>query len=102
MPRDASAVIGNAPVLPKRPETPEQRSRLVEGSRGRRIQPEKIPRIGDTGVGEVQRQRRQVGLEDLGRVTGQEGRVLGGRPEAIADARRLPPGPPPTLVSGGA
>src|SRR6476619_5719895 len=101
MPRDAPAVVSDAPVVPERPETPEQCARLIERRGGRRVQPEKISGIGHASVGEVQGQWRQVSLEDLRRVARQQGRLLGGGPEAVAHTRRLSPCPPATLVGRG-
>ncbi len=94
----APPVGGDAARLIQRPQLPEQRSRLGQRGGGRGVKPPERRRVGDPGGRQLQRERRQVGLEDLGGIPRQEVGVLPLGPEPVADARGRPPGAPPPLV----
>ena len=65
---------------------------------GRRIEPGELRGFGDTGHREVERERGQVGVQNLGRRLLEQMRRLVLRPETIADARRRSAGAPAALI----
>ena len=68
----------------------------------RRIEPAERRRVGRAPAGQFERQRRQVGVDDLGRRLRRQRRVRGLRPQAITDARRGAAGAAAALVGRGA
>jgi hypothetical protein len=48
-------------------ELGEQRPCLREGGRGRRVEPSELGRVPDSSRRQIERERREVGLKDLGR-----------------------------------
>jgi len=75
----------------------------VRVGRGRgRVEPDQLRRVGDAGRRQLERQRGEVGGEDLGRVVRQEVVLLVLRPEADADAGAQAAGAAAPLVGRGA
>jgi len=71
-----------------RTQLTEQLQRLRVRRSRRLIEPAERRGIGDPGGSELQRDRREIRLEDLGRRMRHEVMLLVLRPEPIADARR--------------
>ncbi len=76
-PRDRRTVPRRAPVRIERVERRQPRSRLLHRSLGRRVEPAQGAGIGHPPQGAVERQRRQIGLEDLGRIESRQPRSRG-------------------------
>ncbi len=75
-------------------------ARLRDGGIGRRVEPGELARIGDAPDRAIQRQRREVGLEDLGRVEAGEAGGRGFFPQAVGHARHLARGAAGALGDG--
>jgi hypothetical protein len=74
-------VVGDAPVGAERPQLAEQRACARERGVGRRIHPAQGGRIDHARRRELERERDQIGLEDLGRGVRAPGVVLGLGPQ---------------------
>src|SRR5579859_783004 len=93
--RDASVPIERAEALEERPRARQHGGR-------RRIEPGERAGVLRPPARQLERERREVGFEDLrGRVR-REARVRALAPGAITDPGRLPPGAPLTLLGRGA
>ncbi len=66
-PCELAAVRGDPPRLVERPEPLQQIARALQHRHRRRIQPRQRGGVGRAPLGEVERERREVGFEDLGR-----------------------------------
>ncbi len=88
--RDAGGVYGV--------QLDQQLAGLGERRGGRRIEPGELRGFGHAGHREIERERGQVGVQNLGRrlLEQMSGLVL--RPETVADARRRSAGAPATLI----
>lgn len=95
-------VAGDPTAGVERPELPQERARLRERAGGRWIEPAQRRWIGNTGSSEIERERGQIGLEDLGLGRREQLRVLLSLPKAITDSGSHSPGPAPTLIGRGA
>ncbi len=98
---EGAAVVREPSVAVERVELAEEGTGLGIGALGRRVEPGEFVGFGAPGR-EVEGERREVGVEDLGRREGDEGGVLGARPEPVAHARRGAAGAAPALVGRGA
>ncbi len=88
-PRDRLAVRCRASIRIERVERRQPRPRLLHRSLGRRVEPAQLPRIRHAPQPAIERQRRQIGLEDLGRVETREPRSRGFLPQPVSGARPL-------------
>ncbi len=91
--RDAGVVYGV--------QLDQQLSRLRERRRRRRVEPGELRGLGDTSHREVERERGQVGVQNLGRRLLEQVGGLVLRPETVADSRRGSAGAPTTLIGRG-
>ena len=94
MPRDAPAVVADAPVVPERPETRSSARASLSAAAGGGSNQRRSPGSDTPALARSQGQWRQISLEDLRRVARQQGGLLGGGPEAVAHTRRLSPARP--------
>ena len=78
--RDAGVVYGV--------QLDQQLARLGERCRGRRVEPGELRGLGDACHREVERERSQVGVQNLGRRLLEQMGGLVLRPKTVADARR--------------
>jgi hypothetical protein len=97
----APAVRREVAVGGERAELAQQLAGLGERRRGRRIEQPERGRIGHAPGGEVERERREVGLEDLGRRGRLEAALVLQAPQPQAQARPEPAGAAAALVGGG-
>jgi hypothetical protein len=95
-------VGGYAPGGVECPKTLEQLARTRELCHGRRIEPAQRRGLPHAPAGELQCQRREIGVDDLGRRERGEGRVGTLTPRAVADTRLEPSGAAATLIRGSA
>ena len=98
---DGVAVRRRATIGIERFERAQARAGFLHGGFGRGIEPAQHARVGDAPQGAVERQRRQIGFQNLGRI---EARQASGRrllPQAIRDAGLLARGAAGTLRDGG-
>ena len=70
------AVICESARIVECAERGEQRPRLREGGRRRRVEPRQFSRVGDAGAGKVQRERCEVCIQDLRRAVGAQRAVV--------------------------
>ena len=86
----------------ERPETLQQVTRAREHRRRRLVQPGEPARLARSPAGEIQGERREIGIQDLGRSEGGE-RGLGAlAPGAVADTGLGASGTALALLGGGA
>ena len=95
-----ASVGGDASAVVERPETLEQLPGARELRRGRRVEPAKRRGLPHAPAGELQRERREIGVDDLGRRVGREARVGTLAPRPVADARLEAPGAAAALIRG--
>ena len=84
-----------------RAERQQPPARLLHPRLGRRIEPAERARIGDAPARAIEHQRREIGLQDFGRI---EARQAGGRgflPQPVGDPRPLSRRAPRALRGGG-
>ena len=93
---------GDAALRVERVEFAQQRPRLLERRPGRRVEEGERRRIGHAPGGAIEKERAQVGGQDLGPRKGFERPGRGLLPEAIAHARLRAARAPAALVGGGA
>ncbi len=98
---DGVSVRGRAAIGIERFERAQARAGFLHGGFGRGIEPAQSTWVGDAPQGAVERQRRQIGLEDFGRIEARQASGRGFLPQAIGDAGLLARGAAGTLRDGG-
>src|SRR5206468_4793134 len=79
-------LLGDAVTIVDRIERGEELPRLRERGARRRVEPAQLERIDDSGGGQLEREGREIRLENLRRHSRYQGRVLALRPPAVAHA----------------
>ena len=100
--RHALAVGGDASLGIECTQLGQQLPRLQEGAGTGRVEPAQLRRIGNAGIGELQGQARQIGIDDLRARCGEKAVLLVHIPQPVAHARCGTPGAPAPLVGRGA
>ena len=98
--REFPSVRRDPPLAVHRIEILQQLRRLREVRRGRRVEPSHRRSL-HPGRGQGERERRQVGVHDLGVVERHQPGLLRLAPEAMANARCLPTSAARALVGAG-
>ncbi len=101
-PRHLAPVRGNASGAVECTEPGEQIPRAAQLCGGRRVQPAQRPGITCTPARQLQRQRREVGVGNLGRRERCQSRLGTLAPRPVADTRRQAAGTALALIRGGA
>ena len=99
---DGAPAIGEALLGIERPEIGEELSRLRERGARRRIEELEPRRIGDAPGGAIEKQTREIGVEDFGRREGWKRGRRGVLPQPIANSGADPAGAPASLIGGSA
>src|SRR6476619_3057539 len=99
---DGTTMFGNAPGVIDGFQLAQELARLAERGRRRRIEPAQLERVADTRDGQLESERREIGLENFGRGPRHQLSLLDLGPQAIADARRESAGAAAALFSGSA
>ena len=100
--RERPTVGGDALRIVQCSEPRQQVSRTVEHGRGRGIQPGQRRRLISAPLREVERERREVGLDDLGRRLRREAALRALAPQAVAGPLGDASGAARALVGSGA
>ena len=99
---ELTSVRTDAPVGIERSETPQQVARAAKERGAWRIKPAQRRSVARAPAGELEGERRKIGLENLRRREGRESCVRARAPGAIAHARCVAAGAPLALLGGGA
>ena len=99
---DGATLIRDGAIAIERAQTLQQRARLLDGRRGRRIEPGERRRIARAPGGEVEDEAGKIGGENFRRGKGVERAGRGLLPQAIADAGLGASRAAAALVGGGA
>src|SRR5690606_17946469 len=94
------AVVGDASGVVQRLERPQEIARLGERRSRRKIEPTQHARVAYAPVRQLDRGRREIRFDDLGRRLRGERRMLAFGPKAVAHAGGDAPGAATPLVCG--
>ena len=98
---ERAAMRGDAPGRVHRAQASQEIACLRERRRGRRIEPAQAPGIRRAPAGELERERCEVRMQDLGRRLCDERRLHALGPQAVADPGTQTTGAAAPLVGGG-